>query len=82
MLPRLLDLASCLTMLHLVAAVGAGWEKSNTSVLPLGGQVGSGEVCWASGVLAGVPVLWGIVCACAVLGFGVRDILRCVIGVS
>ena len=82
MLPRLLDLASCLTMLHLVAAVGAGWEKSNTSVLPLGGQVGSGEVCWASGVLAGVPVSWGIVYACAVLGFSVRDILRCVIGVS
>ena len=22
---------------------GAGWEKSNTSVLPLGSQVGSGE---------------------------------------
>ena len=28
MLPRLLDLASCLTMLHLVAAVGAGWKKA------------------------------------------------------
>ena len=69
-------------MLHLVAAVGAGWKKSNTSVLPLGGQVGSGEVCWASGVFAGVPFFWGIVCAGAVLGFGVRDILRCVIGVS
>ena len=51
------DLASSLTMLHLVAAVGAGWKKSNVSVLPLGGQVGSGEVCWASGVFAGVPAL-------------------------
>ena len=57
MLPWLLDLASCLTMLHLVAAVGAGWKKGNSSILPLGGQVGSGEVCWASGVFAGVPVL-------------------------
>ena len=55
MLP--LDLASSLTMLHLVAAVDAGWKKSNVSVLPLGGQVGSGEVCWASGVFAGVPAL-------------------------
>ena len=82
MLLRLLGLASCLTMLHLAAAVGAGWKKSNTSVLPLGGQVGSGEVCWASGVFAGIPFLWGIVCAGAVLGFGVRNILRCVIGVS
>ena len=82
MLPQLLDLVSCLTMLHLVAAVGAGWKKSNVSIQPLGGQVGSGEVCWASRVFAGVPVLWGIVCACTVLGFGVRDILKCVIGVS
>ena len=57
MLPRLLDLASCLTMLHLVAAVDAGWKKGNSSILPLGGQVGSGEVCWASGVFAGVSVL-------------------------
>ena len=57
MLPRLLGLADCLTMLHLVATVGAGWKKGNVSILPLGGQVGSGEVCWASGVFAGVPAL-------------------------
>ena len=57
MLLRLLDLAGCLTMLHLVAAVGAGWKKGNVSILPLGDQVGSGEVCWASGVFAGVPAL-------------------------
>ena len=57
MLLRLLDLVGHLTMLHIVAAVGAGWEKDNVSVLPLGGQVGSGEVCRASGVFAGVPVL-------------------------
>ena len=56
MLLRLLDLVGCLTMLQLVAAVGAGWEKNNVSVLPLGGQVGSGEVCQASGVFAGVLV--------------------------
>ena len=51
------DLASSLTMLHLVAAVGAGWKKDNVSILPLGGQIGSGQVCWVSGVFAGVPVL-------------------------
>ena len=68
-------------MLHL-AAVGAGWKKGNSSILPLGGQVGSGEVCWASGVFAGVFVLQGIVYAGGVLGFGVHDILRCVIGIS
>ena len=57
MLLQLLDLADCLTMLRLVAAVGAGWEKDNVSVLPLGGQIGSGEVCWASGGFASVPAL-------------------------
>ena len=57
MLLRLLDLAGCLTMLYLVAAVGAGLKKGNVSVLPLGGQVGSGEVRWSSGVFAGVLVL-------------------------
>ena len=56
MLLRLLGLAGCLTMLHFVAAVGAGWKKGNVSILPLGGQVGSGEVCWASRVYAGVLV--------------------------
>ena len=60
MLLQLLDLAGCLTVLRLVAAVGAGWEKDNVSVLPLGGQVGSGEVCWASGVFAGVPALYSL----------------------
>ena len=40
-----------------VVVVGAGWKKGNSSILPLGDQVGSGEVCWASGVFAGVPVL-------------------------
>ena len=57
MLLRLLDLAGCLTMLQLVAAVGAGWEKDNVSVLTLGGEIGSGALCWASGVFAGVLVL-------------------------
>ena len=57
MLPRLLGLADCLTMLYLVAALGAGWKTGNINILPLGGQVGSGEVCWASGVFAGVPAL-------------------------
>ena len=57
MLLRLLGLAGCLTMLHLVAAVGAGWRKGNVSVLPLGGQVGSKEACWASGVFADVLIL-------------------------
>ena len=55
MLP--LDLGGAGAMVYLVAAVGVGWKKSNVSVLPLGGQVGSGEVCWASGVFAGVLVL-------------------------